>query len=204
MPRHKQVSTCRKSGGPTSKSCSCEHCSLAVCEMCGGAEGTLTSDCPGTTVGAERQQEIYETPLDYTDGRGWHLAQSQSQRLPRFEADQPGPVARPVDQRGVVAPSTDWAAVDRTLDLQHELAQKAIAWVTADETTEELSATLLRTREQADLLRGTDLDASGLELHARLERAKIDFHLADQRSQRSDDEFRQSARRLVAWLKGDR
>lgn len=202
MPRHEQVTTCRKSGGPTSKSCSCEHCSLAVCEICGGAEGTLTSDCPGIKVDADRQQEIFETPLDYTDDRGWHLAQGR--RSPRFEPEIVGVPPR-VDQRTVVAPSTDWAAVDRTLDLQHELAQKAIAWVMAEEVAEERSAALARTKEQADYLRGkTELNAHDQEVHARLERDKIDFGLADQRSQRCDDEFRQTARRLVAVLRGPR
>ena len=62
MPRHKQVTACRKSGGPTSKSCSCEHCALSVCSVCGGAEGTLTTDCPGTQINGDRQQETVRRP----------------------------------------------------------------------------------------------------------------------------------------------
>jgi hypothetical protein len=55
MPRHQQVTTCRKSGGPISKFCSCEHCTLSVCSICGAYEGGLTTDCPGTPVSFDRQ-----------------------------------------------------------------------------------------------------------------------------------------------------
>lgn len=89
MPRHKQVTTCRKTCGPVSDRCSCEHCTLAVCSVCGAYEGSLTTDCPGSKISYDRQQEIYETKLDYTDERGWHQGQSMKERSPRFE---PAPV----------------------------------------------------------------------------------------------------------------
>lgn len=198
MPRHKQVTTCRKSDGPTSKSCNCEHCQLAVCGVCGAAEGTLTTDCPGTKVDHDRQQEVFETNLDYNDDRGWHLAQIDARtlagRTPRFEATKVPPEPPRVDSRTIVAPQIDWATVDRNANLQHELAQKAIAWVLADRTCEDHSAAIVRLKDEAALLR------EKTELLAKLERENIDFHLADQRAQKCDDEFRQAARKLVAAL----
>src|SRR4029078_1255590 len=74
MPRHRQVTTCRRSGGPLSKTCTCEHCALAVSAVCGAGEGSLTTDCPGEKVPYDRQQEVFEPSFDYTDERGWHLA----------------------------------------------------------------------------------------------------------------------------------
>ena len=154
MPRHQQVTTCRRHGGPVSKMCTCEHCALAVCSVCGGAEGTLTTDCPGTPIATERLQEIYETPLDYTDERGWYLAQPGDlqlkqrygetivKRSPRFEStDVPPALMRP-DPRAVVAPNIDWAAVDCIADLKDALARKAIDWVLADRVAEDHSAKL--------------------------------------------------------------
>jgi hypothetical protein len=85
MPRHQQVTTCRKSGGPVSKFCSCEPCTLSVCSVCGAYEGALTTDCPGERVNFDKQQEVYETNLDYTDARGWHQGAASKRRSPQFE-----------------------------------------------------------------------------------------------------------------------
>lgn len=214
MPRHQEVTTCLKGGGPVSKFCTCPHCTLCVCSVCGAYEGGLTTDCPGEKVDFDKQQEVYETNLDFTDARGWHQGEPMKRRTPRFEVtidarprvglDEPvrlPPEPPRADQRVVVAPTTDWERVDRTMALQHDLTQKAIAWVLADRACEELAAIYIRTQEQAESLRGkTDLDAEGRELLAQLEREKIDFHLADNRAQRCDDEFRQAARKLVAAL----
>ena len=212
MPRHKQVTTCLNGSASLSKFCTCQHCTLSVCSVCGAYEGGLTTDCPGERVAYDRQREVSETNLDYTDERGWHLAQTDdgtpiASRSPRFEDTKPPPDPLRVDPRSIVAPSTDWAAVDRTLNLQHELAQKAIGWVLADRACEERSATLARTKDEAALLHGklanyprSDLDKAERELLAKLERDQIDFRMSDQRTQKCDDEFRQTARRLVAAL----
>lgn len=72
MPAHRQVVTCLRGGGPCSDFCSCEHCTLAVCSVCGAYEGSLTIDCPGEKVTYDRQQEVYTTALEYTDALGWH------------------------------------------------------------------------------------------------------------------------------------
>ncbi len=198
MPRHKQVTTCRRTDGPVSKHCSCEHCTLSVCSVCGGGEGSLTTDCPGAKIDGDRQQEICETNLDYTDDRGWHLAVMQ--RSPRFEpqkaADAPAG-----------GPATDWERIERTTALKDALAQKATEWVLADRIAEQHSADLGRAQNAVaghTLLSGGGAapDARAQELHAQLERAKIDFHLADQHAVRCDDEFRQAARQLVTALEG--
>jgi hypothetical protein len=85
MPRHKQVTKCLRSDGPVSSHCTCPHCTLSVCDVCGAYEGALTTDCPGERVEFNRQKEVYETNLDYTDDRGWHQGASMKQRSPRFE-----------------------------------------------------------------------------------------------------------------------
>jgi hypothetical protein len=240
MPRHKRVTSCRKSGGPISKHCSCEHCSLDVCSVCGLWEGSLTTDCPGMKVEPDRQQEICETRLDYTDARGWHLADPTGRRSPSFEPkysraatvcnecgtycppdlDQTHGGCRrcgsknvcavealpsPADPRALIAPSVDWSAVDRAADLQRELTSKAIAWVLADRACEEHSAALTRIEDEVDAQMAdgnAPADLGGLL--AKLESAKIDFRLADQRAQKHDDEFRQIARRIVAALEEPR
>jgi hypothetical protein len=228
MPRHKQVTTCRRGGGPVSKMCPCEHCSLAVCEVCGGAEGTLTTDCPGTKIDGARHQEIYETSLDYTDERGWHLAQPGElqvkqrygativRRSPRFESTEVPPEPPRPDPRTIVAPSINWATVDRTAHLQHELMLKGIAWVLADRVADDHSAALTRLENEVDehlpkspvflMVTGTTgtlgsaPNEHARELLKKLEHEKIGFHLASQRAEKCDDEFRQAARKLVEAL----
>ena len=211
MTHHKRETTCRKSGGPVSKGCSCEHCSLDVCSVCGGGEGSLTTDCPGTRIDADRHQELCETRLDYTDARGWHLAALTSRRSPSF--DSPGwkgssTAERAVDDlpahadpRALIAPSVNWSTVDRVTDLQRELASKAIAWAVADRICEEHSAVLTRIKDEIDAqLAAGNAPADLGGLIAEQERARIDFRLAEQQAQEHDDEFRQTARRLVATI----
>jgi len=204
MPRHQQVATCRRSNGPVSKFCTCEHCTLCVCSVCGAYEGGLTTDCPGVPVDFDRQQEVYETLLDYTDDRGWHQGEPMKRRAPRFAATRLPPEPPRADPRAAIAPTVDWALVDRAAALQHELAQKAIAWVVAERNCEERTAAFVRTQEEAAPLRDkTVLDEKDRDLLAKLERDQIDFRLADERAQKCENELRQEARRLVAALEGD-
>ena len=201
MPRHKHVTTCLKGGGPLSKVCTCQHCNLAVCSVCGAYEGSLTTDCPGQAVGFDKHKEVYETPLDYTDDRGWHMGETMKMRSPRFEETKVPPVPPPADPREAVAPGVDWMMIDRQAALQHDLTIKAISWVLADRVCEDRSVTLARIEDEAAELRGkTALDERGAVLLATLERAQIDFRLADKRAQKCDDEFRQAARQIVATL----
>jgi hypothetical protein len=178
MPHHKRVTTCRKSGGPL----------LNVCSVCGGGEGSLTTDCPGAGISGDKQQEIYETRLDYTSERGWH--QGTEHRMPRFEPEPP-------------SRSVDWPTIDRRIALQHELSQKAIAWVLADRIASDHAAGLTRLEDELDVegpTPGHELSDRARELLSKLEYEKIGFRLADQRAQRCDEEFRQVARKLAETL----
>jgi hypothetical protein len=198
MPRHKRVTTCRLSGGPVSKFCTCEHCTLSVCAVCGAYEGGLTTDCPGAKVSFDRQQEVSETNLDYTDVRGWYQGEPTKRRSPRFEGDQVPQLPPPIDPRAIVAPGIDWAAIDLHESLRQELGLRAFAWVLADRICDDQSARLARVEEEVNEHLSAIMERD--ELLAQLEREKIDFHLASQRAEARDDEFRQAARKLVEAL----
>jgi hypothetical protein len=203
MPKHKQVTTCLRGGGPLSVYCSCQHCNLAVCEVCGAYEGGLTTDCPGVRVDYDRQKEVYETNLDYTDDRGWHQGDPMKMRTWHFLETKLPPVAPSVDPRTQIATSIDWQLLDHHAALQNELTKKAIAWVLADRLCDQKSADLARVEEVTRQMVATSSAASQKELleqHGVLEQAKIDFRVADQRAQKADDEFRQVARTIVGSL----
>lgn len=55
------------------KDWSCPICDggLSVCKVCGLAEGTLTTDCPGEPVPQNKEDLIYAGELDYRGGQGW-------------------------------------------------------------------------------------------------------------------------------------
>ena len=185
MPMHKQVTTCLKSGGPVSKFCSCNHCTLGVCSVCGAYEGSLTTDCPGETVSFDRQKEVYETNLDYSDARGWHQGAERWPKETHFEAPVVAVTTAP-------APAHALPAVDpRAANLQQDLVRKAVAWAIADRACEDRSAALAAIEDEASA------QPNEHEL-ATLERTRVEFHLADQHAQQCDDEFRQAARKLAA------
>jgi hypothetical protein len=198
MPRHQQVTTCRLSGGSVSKHCTCEHCTLSICSLCGAYEGGLTTDCPDTEISFDRQREVYETPLDYTDDRGWHQGEPMKPKSPRFTTTRRPPEPPRVDPRTIVAPTVDWTRIDRSAALQHDLALRAIAWTLADRTCDDLSAALTRAKDEADA--HTEPDEPGRILLARLEGARVNFQLACRRVEERDEEFRQAARKLVDTL----
>lgn len=201
MPLHQQVTTCLKSGNPVSKSCSCVHCTLPVCAVCGSSARGLTTACPGEKVTFTRQQEIYETSLDYTDERGWHLGESTEPRSPRFTSPVPKLEPAQADPRAVVVPSINWASVDQTTTLQHDLSLKAIAWALADRACDDVAARELQVREKLDLLyKGQSLDDHTRELIEAHGREKANFQKACRRVERCDEELHQAARRLVALL----
>lgn len=57
--------------------CEKAHClicdgGLAVCTVCGGAEGTLTTECPEYPLTRVQQQEVYAGRADFIGG-GWEL-----------------------------------------------------------------------------------------------------------------------------------
>lgn len=47
----------------------CNVCNLFICSVCGCAEGSLTTDCPGVDVSDKDQDRIYrDGNLDYRNG----------------------------------------------------------------------------------------------------------------------------------------
>jgi hypothetical protein len=46
----------------------CNVCNLFICSVCGGAEGSLASECPGVQLTTEQQDEIYAGTLDFKNG----------------------------------------------------------------------------------------------------------------------------------------
>lgn len=44
---------------------------LSVCKVCGGGEGSLTTDCPGERIPEGLDHEVYAGELDYREGLGW-------------------------------------------------------------------------------------------------------------------------------------
>jgi hypothetical protein len=100
-----------------------------------------------------------------------------------------------------LAPTVAWASIDRSAALRQELVQKAIAWVLADRSCEDHSATLTRVQDEVRVhLPVVPQAPHVLELLSKLEYEKIGFRLASQRAEKCDDEFRQVARKLVAAL----
>lgn len=48
----------------------CNLCELFACAVCGGAEGSLTTNCPGRRVSSEMLDQVYDGWWDYRDARG--------------------------------------------------------------------------------------------------------------------------------------
>lgn len=44
---------------------------LAYCDVCGGAEGSLPTDCPGKRLTADQQDDVYKAKIDYIEPLGW-------------------------------------------------------------------------------------------------------------------------------------
>ncbi len=108
----------------------------------------------------------------------------------------------------IASGQTDWdqqhAPSTRVVKLESDLVLKVISWIQADRIADQHSAELERAKLAADAhmfpRRGQPPDDRTRELLAALERAKADFHLADQLAVRCDDEFRQVAGQLADEL----
>lgn len=68
----------------------CQFCSggLAFCTVCGGAEGTLTTECCGRKITKEEEDRIYKQgDLDFRDGKwisgthGWSPEMIEIKRI---------------------------------------------------------------------------------------------------------------------------
>jgi hypothetical protein len=122
-------------------------------------------------------------------------------RSPSFTTTRLPPTPPRDDPRTVVAPLINWPRIDRHEALQHELTLRAIAWVLADRTCDDLSATLARAKDAADTItRNTTPDEHASSLFTRLEGARVNFKQACRQYEECDEEFRQAARKLVDAL----
>lgn len=45
-------------------------CNLFMCDVCGGAEGSLPTHCPGRKLTPQEGEDIYSGEIDFKDG-GW-------------------------------------------------------------------------------------------------------------------------------------
>lgn len=47
----------------------CNICQLFICDVCGGGEGSLPSECPKIRMTIEQQDAVYAGTLDFVDGK---------------------------------------------------------------------------------------------------------------------------------------
>lgn len=72
----------------------CAKCSLDLCKVCGLAEGSLTTECPGINVGGASRaaDDVYNGKLDFVGGQwreGWvSLSSPARSSNPHFLADK--------------------------------------------------------------------------------------------------------------------
>lgn len=59
---------------------------LSYCTSCGGAEGSLPTECPGVPISEEHQQLIYKSTLDFRDGQ-WMQRPYESWETPDVGMD---------------------------------------------------------------------------------------------------------------------
>lgn len=68
FPRHKLHGRWCCDGGQADN---CTACILALCTVCGGAEASLPTDCPGRAMTGTELDEVEGQLLDYRHDRGW-------------------------------------------------------------------------------------------------------------------------------------
>lgn len=71
-PRHLRAN-CPDQGEPPWQCLAgiCVHVNLFCCRTCGGAEGSLPTDCPGERMDSSAQDAIYAGDLNFIAGHGW-------------------------------------------------------------------------------------------------------------------------------------
>lgn len=69
MSKHVEYK-CSEHGGCKNEG-HCQFCEggLFSCTVCGGAEGSLSTHCPGVALTDQQLDDIYAGKLDYKDGR---------------------------------------------------------------------------------------------------------------------------------------
>lgn len=71
-PRHRRH-VCQQSREDAHLHCPFCEGGLFLCDVCGGAEASLPTDCPGRRLTPRENDEIVAGRLDYRRDRGWHL-----------------------------------------------------------------------------------------------------------------------------------
>jgi hypothetical protein len=66
---------CPKDAHPNNEPCMFCDGGLGLCTVCGGAEGSLTTECMGGPVDYFTLQKVYQTNLDFING-GWVRSQA--------------------------------------------------------------------------------------------------------------------------------
>ncbi|UFT98123.1 hypothetical protein KO561_13015 [Radiobacillus kanasensis] len=55
---------------------------LSICKVCKGAEGSLTTDCPGELIPYDLDQKVYKGEMDFIKDKGW--VNNVSQHSPEY------------------------------------------------------------------------------------------------------------------------
>ncbi len=71
----------------TCTGCHLCHGGLGVCVTCGGAEGSLPTDCPGKLMEHDVNEAVYNGEIDYLRSRGW--VKQASRNSPAHYKDLP-------------------------------------------------------------------------------------------------------------------
>lgn len=58
-------------------------CVLFLCRVCGGAEGSLPTDCPGARMSREQDDMVLAGELDFRSDRGWVSESNSPTAAPR-------------------------------------------------------------------------------------------------------------------------
>lgn len=84
----KHVSTrCRQGLEFLSDHCSCTSCTLGSCDVCGGGEATLTTECPGHVVGSNIGSLVSAGTVDFQHGRWMDAGLFKRPVKPQFELE---------------------------------------------------------------------------------------------------------------------
>lgn len=72
FPGHKlHGAWCCDGYGPSGAPDSCTACVLSLCTVCGGAESSLPTDCPGEKMYGVIEDEVTAGNIDYLHRFGW-------------------------------------------------------------------------------------------------------------------------------------
>ena len=76
--------------GPECRGCWCCEGGLALCTVCGGAEDSLPTHCPGARMDSVMEASVQMGVADFRDGEWWYrgLRRRDVQRLTGGNSDQ--------------------------------------------------------------------------------------------------------------------